>query len=161
MITGQVGVCTKHPGWYGRAVQFFTASPAYHTITAISETQCVSAEAPRVLKRPIAFFGDGIQWTDEPMTAAQRHDAVMFVQRQVGKPYAYLDIVLILIATITRWHTPAWITDRLMDDRQWYCSELADAGMEAAGHNLFPGHPACAVTPADFLPHTHEVTVNA
>lgn len=151
MLTGQVGVITKHPGWYGRLVQLFTGSPAFHCVTAISETECVSAETPRVLVRPISYFGDGIQWTNEPMTAAERQEAVRFVRRQVEKPYAYIDIVFIIISTITRWHTPAWITDRLMDDRQWFCSELADAGMEAAGHNLFPGRPACAVTPADFL----------
>lgn len=152
MITGQVGVLTTNPGWYGRLVQLFTASPAYHTITAITETECVSAETPRVRVRPIDYFaGNGIQWTNVPMTPAQRHDTVQFVRRQVRKPYAYLDIVFILITTITRWHTPQWITDRLMSDRQWYCSELSDAGMEAAGKNLFPGRPACAVTPADFL----------
>lgn len=152
MITGQVGVITKNPGWYGRLVQLFTGSTAYHCVTAISETECVSAETPRVLIRPISYFaGNGIEWTNVPMTAAERADAVRFVRRQVGKRYAYLDIVFIIISTITRWHTPTWITDRLMDDRQWFCSELADAGMEAAGRNLFPGRPACAVTPADFL----------
>lgn len=157
MITGQVGVLTKHPGWYGRLVQLFTGSSAYHTITAISETECVSAETPRVRIRPIDYFtGNGIHWTNVALSAVERDEAARFVRHQVGKPYAYLDIVFIIITTITRWHTPNWITDRLMDDRQWFCSELADAGMEAAGHNLFPGRPACGVTPADFLNDIHE-----
>ena len=149
MLAGQVGIITKHPGWYGRAVQFVTGSPAYHTVTAISDTECVSAETPVVRLRRIDYF-DGIRWTDEDFTAGERDAAVHFVAHQVGKPYAYWDIFFLLIATITRTHTPKWITDRLMDNRQWFCSELCDAGMIAAGHNLFPGRPPCAVTPADF-----------
>lgn len=107
-LTGQVGVLTKHPGWYGRAVQLFTGSLAYHTVTAISETECVSAETPRVRQRPISYFADnGLEWTNVPMTDTERDVAVAFVRRQVGKSYAYLDIIFIIITTITRLaHTP-------------------------------------------------------
>lgn len=156
MITGQVGVITKHPGWYGRVVQLFTGSPAYHTITAISETECVSADVPYVIRCPINTF-DHVQWTDERMTDDQRQEAVRFVLNQVGKPYAYGDIILLAIAMILKTHTPRWIRNRTTDDRQWFCSELCDAGMLAAGINLFGHQPVCAVTPADFyktLGHT-------
>lgn len=156
MLTGQVGVVTRNPGWYGRAIQYFTRSPAFHTITAISETHCVSAETPKVIIRPISDF-DGILWTDEPLTPAQQHDITNFMHRFViGKRYAYLDILFLFLATITREQTPPWIIIRLTSMNQWFCSEASDAGLEAAGINLFPHRPPCAVTPADFYNHlTH------
>lgn len=149
-LAGQVGVVTKNPGWYGRLVQFFTGSPAFHCVTAISETECVSAETPIVLIRPISDF-DGIQWTNVPFTSLEREATVRYVKDQVGKPYAYWDIFFLLIAMITRTHTPKWITTRLMDQRHWFCSELCDAGLIEGGQNLFGALPMCAVTPADFL----------
>lgn len=158
MITGQVGVVTKHPGWYGRIIRLVTASPAFHVVTAISETEVISAEHV-VLTRPIDYFTD-ILWTQEPMIDRQRQQTITFLRQQLGKPYAYIDIVFILIAIITRRHTPAWITDHLMNTHQWFCSELADAGLIVAGINLFPGRPPCAVTPADFYQHITETANN-
>lgn len=150
MITGQVGVITANPGWYGRLVQWFTHSPAYHTVSAISETLCVSAETPRVIVRPINHFRD-VRWTDVPLTAVQRHDIVNYWYAQVGKRYAYFDIVLLFVAILLKSRTPWWVRVRLVDTDRWFCSELADAGMEAGGVNLFPGRPACAVIPKDWL----------
>lgn len=151
MLTGQVGVLTKNPTFYGRAIQFFTHSTAYHTVTAISETECVSAETPKVIVRPISDFdNNGIIWTDTPLTIAQQHDVVNFMRRFViGKGYAYLDIFFLWISLTTKEATPKWIIRRLTSMNQWFCSEASDAGMIAAGINLFPGRPACAVTPAD------------
>ena len=159
MITGQVGIVTRNPGWYGRLVQLFTGSPAYHTVTAISETECVSADVPSVVKVPINTFTD-VQWTNVTMTETQRHAAVKFVSDQVGKPYAYGDIILLAVAMILKTHTPRWIADRTTDDRQWFCSELADAGMLVAGINLFGHLPPCTVTPADFYQHITETANN-
>lgn len=153
MLAGQVGVITTNPTLYGRAVQFFTGSKAFHTITAISETECVSAEMPGVRIRPISDFTD-IIWTTEPFTRAQQYTAVQFVKRQVGKPYAYFDIILLAVDALLHKlnvPTPDWIRDRVADDHQYFCSELCDAGMEAAGVTLFPGRSACMVTPDDFL----------
>lgn len=141
---------TKNPGWYGRAVQFFTGSSAFHCVTAISETEVVSAETPTVRIRPTGFF-DGIEWTDEPMTPEGQAAAVAFVSAQVGKKYAYLDIVFLLIARLTKHRTPKWVIGRLQSQNRWFCSELADAGMRVAGRDLFPGRPECTVIPADFL----------
>lgn len=155
MITGQVGIITKNPTWYGRAVQFFTHSPAYHTVYAISETEVVSAETPQVRIRPADYFED-ILWTDEQIEPSNLRDAVRFARAQVGKPYAYLDILFLLIASITKTRTPPWIIDRLISTNQWFCSELCDAALNAALINLFPGRPACAVTPADFYNYMQE-----
>jgi hypothetical protein len=156
MLAGQVGIITTKPGWYGRAIQLVTASPAYHVITAINETHCVSAETPTVRIRRIDYFTD-VTWTNIELDDEQRRHAIHFVCQQVGKPYAYTDIVFLLIASITKRATPAWIIERLSSRDQWFCSELADAGMIAAvsgihnaGINMFPGRPECTVTPADF-----------
>lgn len=160
MLTGQVGVVTKNPGWYGRVVQWFTGSPAYHTVSAISETECVSAETPVVVVRPIDYF-TGVQWTDVTYpTDAHMHDAVRFLNAQIGHKYAYLDILLLAVARLLKQRTPWIIRNRLTDQSQWFCSELADAGLEAGGVNLFPGRPACAVTPADFLNVIHAEALN-
>lgn len=157
MLTGQVGIVTKHPTWYGRAVQFFTHSPAYHTVYAISETECVSAETPVVRTRSIDYFED-VAWTDVHIDPSKLREAVRFVTAQIGKPYAYLDIFFLWIASITGHRTPNWIVHRLISTDQWFCSELCDAGMSAAQINLFPGRPACAVTPADFYNLVREHT---
>lgn len=150
MITAQVGVVTANPGWYGRMVQFFTHSPAYHTVSAISETLCVSAETPRVVIRPISHFTD-VQWTDVALDDAQRRRIVRYLCHQVGKRYAYFDIFLLFVAIVLKSRTPWWVRLRLVDTNRWFCSELCDAGMEAGGVKLFPGRPSCAVIPKDWL----------
>lgn len=150
-LTGQVGVVTTNPGWYGRWVQKITRSDAFHTVYAISDTEVVSAETPTVIIRPIGFFAD-VQWTDVTYpTPAHLNDAVRFVRAQVGKPYAYFDILLLFIAELLKEHTPWFIKTRLTDNGQWFCSELSDAGLLAGEVNLFPTRPPSAVIPKDFL----------
>lgn len=150
-LAGQVGVVTKNPGWYGKLVQWFTGSEAFHTVTAISETECVSAETPVVLVRPIDFFED-VQWTNVTFPSeALRQDSIRFVKAQIGHDYAYVDILLLVVARVLKRKTPWFIKNRLTDQRQWFCSELADAGLEAGKVNLFPSRPPSAVTPAEFL----------
>lgn len=149
---GQVGVLVKRPGWYGRLVQWFTGSPAFHVVMAISPGECVSAETPVIRFRPLSHFQDvlwiEIQYADD----AHRRQAVYFVMRQVGKPYAYWDIVLLVVARILKHRTPKRILVRVQDRRQWFCSELVDAALEVGGVTLFPDLPPQTVTPADFLP---------
>lgn len=151
---GQVGILTKNPGWYGRLVQWFTGSPAYHAVFVTSDRLCVSAETPRIMMRPLSHFdGNGIVWTDVTYASdAARESAVRFAFGQVGKPYAYWDIVLLVVARILKTKTPKRILRRVQDRRQWFCSELCDAALEAGGVELFPmDRPPQAVTPADFL----------
>lgn len=152
MNAGQVGIVTKRPGWYGRIVQWFTGSPAFHTVFATSELVCVSAETPRIQLRPLSWF-EGIVWTDVTYASeANRDRAVAFALLQVGKPYAYWDIVLLVVARILKGRTPWPILARVQDRAQWFCSELCDAALEAGGVELFPeDRPPQAVTPADFL----------
>ena len=155
---GQVGIVTGNPGWYGRAVQFFTRSPAFHTVIGISDTVCVSAITPRVTLDPIGKY-DGILWTSIPLTGQDAEQVVDFACEQVGKPYAYLDILFILVTIVTGTHTPRWVTRRLQKPDRWFCSELCDAALLHAGINLFPGRPDCAVTPADFYQAAHREAV--
>lgn len=156
-LIGQVGVVTKNPGWYGRMVQWFTHSDAFHTVTFVGDVNndgidmVVSAETPKVILRPASDFPDAEYTAVVFDTIAKRNDAVRFVLRQVGKPYAYFDILLLWIAMWLRERTPWFIKNRLTDEGQWYCAELSDAGMEAGGVNLFPRMPPCAVIPKDWL----------
>jgi hypothetical protein len=150
-LTGQVGVVTTNPGWYGKLVQWFTRSDAYHTVGMISETMCISAETPRAVIRPVTDFGNDVIFTNVPMSQHMRDKVVAFWEVREGRPYAYLDIVLLVIAQWLGKHTPLWIVDRVMDDRQYFCSELCVAGWDAGGVEEFSRLRAYLVTPKNFL----------
>lgn len=148
---GQVGVITTSPGPYGRQVQRFTRSPAFHVVTRISDTECVSAQMPEVVVRPVSHYPKAF-WITPPFPDEKRRRAsVLFALDQVGKPYAYLDILLLFIAIELKERTPLVIQDQLQNTRQWFCSELADVALRVGGVKLFPGRPAAAVMPKDFL----------
>lgn len=148
---GQVGVLTKNPGLYGRLVQWFTGSPAFHTIFAVDGHVCVSAETPTIRLRPLSHFRDVVWLNVEYPSAAKREDAIDFALGTVGKPYAYWDIVLLVISKILKKKTPQRILDRIQDRRQYFCSELTDDALQVGGVNLFPDLPSQVVTPDDFL----------
>lgn len=154
-LVGQAGVVTKNPGWYGRIIQWFTASPAYHVVFYVIDKDgaewLVSAETPTVILRRVDYF-DGVLWTAvDYENDIRREQAVTFALAQVGKPYSYVDILFLAIAGILRQKTPLIIRRRVQDRSQWFCSELADAALQAGGVDLFPGRPDQAVLPADFL----------
>lgn len=154
-LAGQAGVVTKNPGWYGKLVQWFTLSPAYHCVFVVVNDdgleELVSPESPRVRIRPIGYF-EGVEYTDvEYADEAHRDAAVRFARAQLTKPYSWTDIGLLVIARILRRQTPTVIKRSIREQSQWFCSELADAALQAGGVDLFPGRPDQAVVPADFL----------
>lgn len=149
-IAGQVLIVTKNPSFYGKLIQWFTKSEAYHTAGIISDIECMSAETPRVVVRRIDEFPDSII-TDIPMTDEQVELAVASYASNEDKPYAYFDIVLLVISKWLGKYTPDWITNRVQDQHRVFCSEMCDAGLLAADIELFPGKRDLTVTPADFL----------
>jgi uncharacterized protein YycO len=159
MLAGQIGVVTAPPGRVGRLVQWWTRSPASHTIYAVSEELCMSAQIPRVMLRKISEF-NGVVWTNEEITLEGLARAAEFVSSQVGKPYAYWDIFLIGVSDVLKAATPGVIKRRVAKFRSWYCSELCLEAMRLSGVDLFPGRSTWTVTPHDIylLLHSTETS---
>lgn len=155
-LTGQVGLVPDGKKPFQRLISHVTGSPMHHTVVAISNRSCVSAELDGVRLRPISHFPNAV-WSRFRYTGRQRHDIATFTLQQVGKPYALLDVLLIGVAITTKRDTPRWLTRHLMDTDRWQCAELADAALLSAGVNLFTdGRPPCAVYPGSFVPYWEE-----
>lgn len=152
MLAGQIGLIPHAHTPFQWLIELVTRSPVHHVVVAVDDETVVSAEMPRVRYRPVTHFPDVI-WSDFPLEQWQWWQIAGFMQRQVGKPYALGDDILIGIALLTRTHTPAWIERRLNDQRRWQCAELADAAYQSAGiHLLHDNRPPSAVYPGSFIP---------
>lgn len=151
MITGQIGVVHNPTPWsFGALVSAVTKSPAFHVVTAISETECVSPEFRGALRRPVSHFGN-ITWSRFDYTDAERTGVVDWVTKRIGRPYAWLDDAMIGFHDLTGWRIPPTIAHYLSGDRWYMCSELAACAVfYGAGLRPFPTRYPGEVSPADW-----------
>lgn len=149
MLAGQVGLRRNATHGFGRIIEWVTNSSTHHTVIAINETQCVSAEQPRVVVIDIASYPEGLVWSQFELTDEQR-EAICFTARHMaGKRYNTAALVLIFISSLTRVPIPRFLVDWLNNRRAVDCSQLSDLSLVAGGIDLFP-QSAALVTPADF-----------
>lgn len=151
-LRGQIGIMDRPSGFGDRLIQIVTGSSFNHVVIATSNTQCVSAEPGGVRMRPISYFDNShVVWSKFEFAAGQEYEPALFAISEVGKPYGFFDDFFIGIALLTRTHTPKWLERILSDGKRWECAELADAALNAAGIQLFPGRPVGAVFPGSFV----------
>ena len=150
MITGQVGLIASDGALMGRVVAWASRSVWCHTVVAISETHCVSAEPGGARVRPISFYPE-IVWSRFAMRPAQRRRVVRFAIKCVGVPYAWFDFVAAGFALVTRAKTPEWLRAYIADTDRLICSQVCDLALQAGGiHVFFDERPAGAVIPSSF-----------
>lgn len=131
MLTGQIGLVTDKRHWMGRAILCVTGWRYHHTIIAISDDLCVSAEPGGVRRRPITDYSN-IAWSDYAMTDKQAHLVAGIAEYSVGVRYDYLACAAHAIAAITRTDTPTWLQRWLADRAPTTCSALAQVAINAA-----------------------------
>lgn len=151
MIAGQVGVCHGPAPWsFGALVSLVTHSTAYHTVTAISETECVSPEWQGAIVRPISHFPK-ITFTRFQYTNAQREDVVAWARVRIKRPYSWFDDAVIGLHCLTGLPIPRWLGRLMSNDRSYMCSEFAACAVFfGAGLRPFPSAYPGETSPADW-----------
>ena len=154
-LTGQIGIVRFPPrfstGWW---IGEITNSHTCHAFVCIDDEFCVSADPEGVRLRRIDSFGtDGskVSFSDFRLTDAQAQKVVAFAKSKVGRPYAFLDLVLLGISTIKGKRLSKPVRWWLSLDLFWMCSELCAAALYAgAGLKVRDGIDPVETTPGDF-----------
>lgn len=159
-VTGQVALVHQR-GFWPSLITVVTSLIAErpedahwnHMLTAISPTECMSAERKGVTRRKISDF-PGAVWSDFDETELQRDLVADFAAAQDGKPYAFLDDFFIGVGIIMRRRTPAWLRRRLRSGKRWECAELAGASLACGGitNIINDDRPFAAAYPASYAP---------
>jgi len=151
---GQIGLVSQS-GFVPWLIRAVTGSGVNHVIIGLEINEVVSPDGDTgVAIVPADDFPDAI-WSQFELTAGQKQKITSFALSQQGKPYSYADFIVVGIAALLkRWRltVPNWVYKRLASTDQWICSSLADAALEHAGINLFPGMPYAACIPGSFVP---------
>lgn len=122
----------------GRAILRVTGWRYHHTVIAVSESHCISAEPGGVRRRLITDYTN-IVWSQYAMTDKQAHMVAGIAEYSLGVSYDYLACAAHAIAAITHIDTPTWIRQWLADRAPTTCSALAQAAVDAAGLRTPPG----------------------
>lgn len=148
MIVGQVGLVRYSRGWVGKVVEWATDSTSHHVVIAVNETDCVSADLPRVIVRPHSEF-HSLEWSGYSLTEEQVQAITASALGMVGRGYNVAAIVLLLLSKLTSVPIPrfavAWLERRPEVD----CSQLVHLAYRAGGLELFP-HDASLTVPAHY-----------
>jgi hypothetical protein len=149
--TAQIGL-VPHPHtpleWL---IDEVTHSPVHHSVLAISETYCVSAEARGVRVRRIDYFPEAY-WSAFDLSGEERDTIVDFGIGHIGRPYGWFTDAAIGISVLAKEKTPAWVENYLNDDRWYECAQLCEAAYAAAKRPLFEGVTPAEVFPGMFVP---------
>ncbi|MBT8161013.1 MULTISPECIES: hypothetical protein [Arthrobacter] len=135
-------------GLEGRIIEEVTNSETHHTVVAIDETRCVSAEWPYVIVRNISDYPT-LVWSRFELTDAERAAIVAEAERLIGRPYNLAVLFVILFSRAFHVPVPKFIRDWLKRRRPVDCSELCCMALEAGGIERF-NTDAALVVPGDF-----------
>lgn len=125
MLTGQVGCVVNSKGWMGKAIEEVTGSIACHTIVAISETHCISAEPGGSRRRLISDY-EHIIWSRYQHSADTAQHIAGIADNHIGIRYDYLSFFALGVHFITGWKIPDKIAEWLDNRGPTTCSQLAE-----------------------------------
>jgi hypothetical protein len=151
MITGQVGIISTS-GWVGRLVQLVTRSAYNHSVVAINDRECVSAEPGGAVIRQISDYrNDVVVWSQFTLDAERRDLISTWAFEHVDTEYDYLGFAAIAVTKLLGPFAPRWLLRYIATRDRLVCSYLCDLALQAGGIHLFQDHrPEGAVTPASF-----------
>lgn len=148
MLAGQVGLVRNARSWVGRTVEWATDSTSHHVVIAVNETDCVSADLPKVIVRPHREF-HSMEWSGFDLTDEQRERVLASALSMVGRPYNVPAIILLLMSKLSGVPIPRFAVKWLESRPELDCSQLCHIAMEAGGLELFP-HDASLTVPAHY-----------
>ena len=150
-LTGQIGIVHTDRGFGGLLVQWATRSYWCHTVIAVSDTTCLSAEPGGAVIRPITEYAGRIVWSQFDLTVAQRYLITRWARDHLRVPYNWGDFIAAGLASLTGRATPMWLRRIVATRDRLICSQLCDLAYQAGSIHLFRDRrPVGAVTPADF-----------
>jgi hypothetical protein len=151
MITGQVAIISTS-GWVGRLVQLVTGSAWNHSVVAINELECVSAEPGGARIRLISEYRhDTVAWSQFTRSDERRDRITTWAFDHLDVDYDYLGFVAIALTKLLGPFAPKWLLRYIATRDRLICSYLCDLALQAGGIHLFDDHrPHGCVTPGSF-----------
>lgn len=150
-LLGQVGIIPNGESWIARAIERLTHSESCHAVIGLGGGMCIGAEPGGARIRPVTDWPTAI-WSKFPLTASQAYGCAAWAEKREYAPYAYLDDALLGLEYALNFRWPKFVTRHFSSDRQWMCSELADAALTlGAGIKVFDDdRDFCETSPGDF-----------
>jgi len=145
---GDFGV-VKTSGIVGRLIRIGTASRWNHAFICVGEGIIVEANPTGVAISPSSKYPH-IAWNQhDKLTAPVRDAIVELALKEVGKPYAFLDIAALFFRIVgLRFIKPNVFWKKLAKQDSWFCSELVAHCYREAGLTLI-NKKDDLVTPGD------------
>jgi hypothetical protein len=145
---GDFGV-VKTDGIIGRLIRVGTASRWNHAFIYIGEGVIVEANPTGVAISPVTKYPK-IAWNQhEKISDNLREKIVDAAFKEVGKPYAFLDITALFFRIIgLRFIRPNVFWKKLASQESWFCSELVSYCYRTSGITLI-NKKDDLVTPGD------------
>ena len=121
---GDFGV-VKTDGIIGRLIRVGTASRWNHAFIYLGDGLIVEANPTGVAISSVSKYPQ-IAWNRHTNIPAKTRDKIVeAAYKEVGKPYAFLDIIVIFLRIIgLRFIRPNTFWKKLSDINGWFCSEL-------------------------------------
>jgi uncharacterized protein YycO len=145
---GDFGV-VKTNGIIGRLIRVGTASRWNHAFIYVGDGTIVEANPTGVAISPVTKYPH-IAWNQhDQLTDETREKIVDIAFKEVGKPYAFLDIASLFFRIIgLRFIKPNVFWKRLSQQESWFCSELVAYCYRISGLTLI-NKKDDLVTPGD------------
>jgi len=147
-LPGDFGL-VRTPDLMGALIRLGTRSPANHAFIYVGAGNIVEAAPGGARVRSVAEYGDRVRWSSIALTPAQRVLVVDAARSLVGRPYGFLDIAALALASFGL--PTGWVERRVARCTGLICSQLVALAYEAAGIELSPGDTPATTTPADLL----------
>lgn len=147
MRAGQIGVVHHSTGFVGWCIEKLTHSDSHHTILAVSETECVSADYHGIVIEPISTHRF-VVWSQYDLTNQERWLVTEVARTYVGGKYNYMAFVLLGLTRPFNLQIPRswahWVNSR----GKVTCSQLCRDSLGALAIQPIPSEPI--VAPSDF-----------
>lgn len=125
MLTGQVGCVVDSRGWMGKAIERVTGSRACHTVVALNETHCLSAEPGGSRRRLISEY-EHIVWSRYNHSADLARHIAGIADNHIGIRYDYLSFIALGVHFLTGWKIPDKVAEWLDNRGPTTCSQLVE-----------------------------------
>lgn len=145
---GDFGV-VKTNGIIGHLIRIGTTSRWNHAFIYIGDGQIVEANPTGVEISPVTKYPN-IAWNrHDDLSDDLRAKIVELARKEVGKPYAFVDIAALVLRILgLRFVSDNWLWRKLSSKNSWFCSELVSGCYRKAGMTLIQKRDDL-VTPGD------------
>lgn len=147
-VAGDYGVVRSN-GIFARLIQIGTVSRWNHAVIYIGHGLIVEANPTDVALSKVDKY-NLVAWNrHEELTEEQRLVIVQAAKDAVGKPYDFIDIVVLALRILgLKLISNNWLVQKLAKRDGYICSELVAAAYDKAGISLV-NKPDNMVTPGD------------